>query len=210
MKMPLKFGLILNFQAFVKWMLLISISFVLVACQGGKKDNENPAAKPPQTEEQKLKEKEKLEEQKQMRNARSRGMAFFHQSMEIASLAESKLILRLAVLVNRTRKALVYSTSLDKALKEQFDLQDMTAEISREYPEHNLEVSSFKFSNGNAEYVAIEYRFLKLNKNSVESSSQFVLMMLEKSLGNKAVVKTLFEYPTKSDLKTWAQKTETL
>ncbi len=210
MKMPLNLKSTLSLQSFSKWVLLLTLAFVLVACQGGKKEDKTAAADPNQTEEQKLKQKEKIEEQAQKRSALSRRMGLFHQSIEMASLSDSKLILRLAIRINSSRKALVYSTLLDKALKEQFDLQDKTEEISGQFPENDLEISSFKFSNGTAQHVALEYRFLKAKRNSTESSSQFVLMMLDKSLGDKAVVKTLFEYPTKSDLKTWAQKTETL
>lgn len=211
MKMPFILKTILCLHSFVRWSLLLAFSFVLIACQGNKKEDKTPSPSgPEQTEAQKLKQKEKLEEQAQKRSALSRRMGLFHQSIEIASLSDSKLILRLAVRINSDRKALVYSTSLDKALKEQFDLQDKTEEISNKFPENDLEISSFKFSNGTAQYVALEYRFLKMKRDSTESSSQFVLMMLDKSLGDKAIVKTLFEYPTKSDLKTWAQKTETL
>ena len=97
--------------------------------------------------------------------------------------------------------------ALDKNLEEQFELQDKTSEIQSLFPNHNLEVSAFKFKAGSIDVMALEYRFLRYTEIADESASQFVLVVLNKDLGNKAVVKTHFEFPTKSELRAWAKAT---
>ena len=182
---------------------IILFVFGMVAC-GGSPESEKKLTGP---EEQQ--QKDKASEDKQKRNARSRKMAIEHHSLQIAALNDSKVVLRGLVRINTLPKSLVYSTSLDKSLEEQFDLQDKTDEIRAQFPNHNLEVSSFKFKSGTAELLALEYRFLRYTNNKSESASQFVLILLDKSLGNKAVIKTQFEFPTQTALETWAKKPNT-
>ncbi len=194
--------------------LMSTLLLTLVAC-GGEEKKKNSCDDPTNinaidcqlSQEQKDEAARKAEEQKQIINARRRKMLIEHQNVGIANLTGTTLTLRLNIKLNGRMRPVLYSTMIDSSLPEQFDLQDKTNDIQNMFPHHNLEISSFKFKAGKVDVMGIEYRFLRYTEIANESASQFVLMILNKDLGNKAVVKNEFEFPTKSDLVTWAKKT---
>lgn len=190
-----------------------TLLLTLIAC-GGEEKKKNSCDDPTSvnaincqlSQEQKDEAARKAEEQKQIVNARRRKMLVEHQNVSFANFTSTNLTLRLNIKLNGRTRPVIYSTIIDSK-PEQFDLQDKSNDIQNMFPNHNLEISSFKFLAGNVEVMAIEYRFLRYTEIANESASQFILMVLNKDLGNKAVVKSEFEFPTKSELRAWAKNT---
>lgn len=195
-------GLSRNFRHKILVPFLICGLLGLVACQEAKKsDNKDGTL----TEQEKTDQAQKKEELRQRENARHRGMNVENRRVQILDVSSSRLSLRLLLGLNNRPTSIVYSMPLDTGSSEQFDIQDKTSEISKPFPAHNLEISAYKFKAGTVDMLALEYRFLRLTAQHSESSSQFVLLILDPTLGDKAVLKTHFEFPTRSILKQWAR-----
>ncbi len=158
------------------------------------------------TEQEKNEAAKKAEEEKQKNNARYRKMSIELRKFDIAVLNEMKVVTRSFLNLNGTVQNFIFSLNLDDSLKEQSDLQDKTSEIRNQFPLHYLEIEAYKFKKGSVSLMALEYRFMRFEKNTSESSSQFVVLILDKSLGSKALLKSQFEFPSQSDLKSWAQE----
>lgn len=196
----------LNFRSLtLKWTLLTLVLVLAGACQEAKK--ESPKADEVLTEAQTKEKARKALEQKQRKNARFRKMNIEHRKVQIASLSPTGLNLRTLVLLNAKPKQIVFSMPLNNQLKDQFGFQDKSLEIKDLFPTHNLEISAYQFKSGSIDMIALEYRFMRFTEQMDEASSQFVLMVLDPALQDKAILKTHFEFPAKTDLKAWAIST---
>ena len=173
----------------------------LAACQPSKKAPKQNAQT--MTEQQRTEAKAKEEENLQKRLGVKQKVFVEQKKLEFVLISDTEIAARMLLELNQKPKSFIFKMPL-QATGDQIDIQDKTNEIDQQYPDQNLEISEYKFKSGTIDMIALEYRFLKVSKNSTESGSQFVLAILNKSLGDKAIVKTQFEYPTKSDLKAWA------
>jgi hypothetical protein len=179
------------------------IGLSLVACQEDKK----PQAPKALNEQERSVQKKKQEEEQAKNNALHRQMFIETQGVELAAFNDSTLAVRSMIAINRIPKIILFSMSLMSSPNgngEQFSIQDKSEEIKSQFPNYNLEVSGYKFKSGNVDMLALEYRLMRLTQDTNEAASQFVLVILDKTLGNKNIVKTSFEFPSQSDLKTWA------
>ena len=99
---------------------------------------------------------------------------------------------------------MLYSLRLDGD-NDVIETQDKTELVQELAPDTSFWISAFKFKNNNLTFIAIEERLLRYTNTRSESASQFVLINLDKSLGNKALLKSQFEFQTRSELQTWAK-----
>ena len=195
--------------------LMGTLLMTLVACGGKESSPKNSCdtadgANSTQcnlTQEQKDEAARKAKERKEISEATRRKMLIQHHSVSIVDLSETNLTLRLGIKINNRLRPIILSLRLDKNLPEQFDYQDRTSDIENIFPNHNLEVKLLKFKAGNVDVMSLEYNLLRYTEVREESASQFVLMLLDKNLGNKAVIKTHFELPTSSNIRNWGKQT---
>lgn len=176
------------------------LAMSLVACQQSK---EPKKATPNLTEQERAEELRKVEESLQMRMGLKQNVFVEQKKFELVFVSETKIAARILLELNQQPQVFVFSMPL-QGTGEQLEIQDKTDELTEKFPSQNLEISAYKFKSGTIDMVAFEYRFLKVTKHTSESGSKFVLVILNKSLGDKAIIKTQYEYPTKTDLKTWA------
>ena len=182
-------------------LMLVVLGLSLAACQPSRKPKAGNSLN--FTEEQRAEAQAKEVESLQKRIGVKQKVLVEQKKLEFVLVSDTKIAARILLDLNQKPKSFIFSIPVTSSA-DQIEIQDKTSEISDQYPDQNLELSAYKFKSGNVDMIAFEYRFLKVTKTSTESGSQFVLAILNKSLGDKAILKTQFEYPTKSDLKTWA------
>lgn len=158
------------------------------------------------TEAQRNEKAKKEEQRRRKAGARTQAVLVELKEVSVVSTLGNRVALRARVDVNSVPFRLAFTTQVNGNLVEEFDLQDKTEIIRARFPQHSLEVASFRFKSGTLNLMGLELRLSAPRGSSLISASQFALVVLDPSLGDKALRQEEFEFPVRSSLDTWSRK----